>query len=96
MEEPICKQEKRWMDPTGLTEYKTGNKFQDIYDIDWKGMAERKEFDPNTTLAFLDDHLEVLTRIPALMKAGIRHVIVEDNYEFGKGATQPDRAGMTP
>jgi len=96
LEKPICGQEKRWMDPSGKTEYLTGGKFKDLYDIDWVAMTSKKEIDPETTLAFFDDHLKVLTRIPPLIKAGIRHVIVEDNYSRGRGATPSDKAGMTP
>ena len=96
-DKPICGQEKRWIDTSGKTEYLTGKKFQDMYDIDWNDrIHNKKTLDPSTTIAFLDDHMGVLTRLPPLIQAGIRHVVVDDNYNFGKGATPEDLSGMAP
>ena len=86
LEKPICNQQERWIDASGLTTYFTGETFVDLVDLDWKGMIERKEVDPARTLVFLDDHLHVYDRIQAMMQHGIRHFICEDNYKAGEGA----------
>ena len=86
LEKPICNQQERWIDASGLTTYFTGETFVDLVDLDWKGMIERKEVDPARTLVFLDDHLHVYGRIQAMMQHGIRHFICEDNYKVGEGA----------
>lgn len=91
LDKPICDQGERWIDPSGLTTYYTGSNFVDIMDMDWKGMFERKEFDPESVLVFLDDHLHAYERTAKVMAHGIRHVVVEDNYKFGEGATRPDK-----
>lgn len=59
-------------------------------------MAKNGTITPSRTLVFLDDHQEVIRCFPAIMKAGISHVIVEDNYRRGEGATTMDRDGQTP
>ena len=89
-EKPICGQGTRWIDEEGIRNKLTINytgkeNFKDLLDLDWAGMAKRNEIDPDTTLVSLDDHLHSLKRIAALMKVGIRHVLVEDNYKYGKG-----------
>jgi hypothetical protein len=87
LDKAICNQGTRWMDSSDLTTYFTGPKeFKDLVDFDWKGMADKHEIDPKTTLIFIDDHLNLLQRLPPLFEAGIRHVIVEDNYKLGEGA----------
>ena len=91
LDKPICRQGTRWIDPSSLTTYFTGSNFVDITAIDWKGMIERQEFDPLATLVFLDDHLHAYERIAAVMKHGIRHIVVEDNYKQGEGATPQDK-----
>ena len=95
-ETPICGEDGRWMDDSGNTKYYTGKQFRDITEFDWIGMAKNGTITPSRTLVFLDDHQEVIQRFPSLMKAGIRHVIVEDNYKRGEGATGMDRDGQTP
>jgi len=94
--EAICEQGKRWIDPSGKTKYYTGDQFVDITDFDWVQMDRNGTINPVRTLVFLDDHRDVLQRMPALMKAGIRHVIIEDNYKIGEGATGKDLNGRTP
>lgn len=94
-EKPICGQGARWIDHEGIRNKLTINytgkqNFKDMLDLDWAGMIRRKEIDPDTTLVFLDDHLHSLKRIAALMKVGIRHVLVEDNYKYGKGKQKTD------
>ncbi len=96
LEEPICGTEKRWIDDSGKTKYYTGDKFKDIADFDWVAMTKDGSITPERTLVFLDDHQDFMQRLPSLMKAGIRHLIVEDNYKRGEGATQMDRDGSTP
>ena len=97
LDKPVCGQEKRWIDNSGKTEYLTGDKFQDIYDIDWNDrIHNRKTLDPSTTLLFSDDHMGVLNRLPPLIQAGIRYVVVDDNYTFGKGGSPADLSNMAP
>jgi trans-aconitate methyltransferase len=95
LDEPICGQEKRWVDEKNAMYY-TGANFQDIGAIDWGAYIKKGEIDPKKTLVFLDDHLEVFDRLPALMKNGFRHVVLEDNYKAREGATPKDKAGWTP
>jgi len=85
LDEPICGQGKRWVDPSDLTINYTGENFTDLLELDWKGMIAKKEIDPSSTLVFLDDHLHAFNRIAGVMKFGIRHVVVEDNYKLGEG-----------
>jgi hypothetical protein len=95
LDKPICGQEKRWIDTTNAVYY-TGDNFEDLATIDWGKRITSNEIDPSSTLVFLDDHLRVYDRFPALMKFGFRHVVLEDNYKKGEGATQPDKAGWCP
>ena len=90
-DKPICKQGERWIDPTGKTEYLTGQKFKDIEAVDWRHLVEENKIDPNRTLVFLDDHLKVFTRYQKLMEVGFRHIILEDNYKAREGATRDDK-----
>jgi hypothetical protein len=76
--ESICDQGKRWIDPSDKTTYFTGDKFIDLAKHQWRDMIKKGEMNPSKTLIFLDDHLHAIRRIPALIKAGIRHVVVED------------------
>lgn len=48
-------------------------------------MIDRKEINPESTLVFIDDHLHAFKRIAGVMKFGIRHVVVEDNYKVKEG-----------
>lgn len=97
LEEPICSQGKRWIDTDNqkLTINYTGKNFIDLLDLDWKGMIDRKEVDPARTLVFIDDHLHAYKRIAGVMKHGVKHVVVEDNYKDREGAT-PDDKKSTP
>lgn len=92
-DKPICGQKKRWIDPSDKTTYFIGDKFVDVADHNWREMTANGEMIPESTLIFLDDHMHVIERIPALIKAGIRHVMVEDNYKHGEGATVWDKTG---
>jgi hypothetical protein len=85
LEKPICAQGDRWIDSSSLTTNYTGKKFVDLMDLDWKGMAARGEIDPDSTLVFIDDHLHAFKRIAGVMKFGVRHIVVEDNYKYGEG-----------
>ena len=85
---PICEsigQGKRWIDSSNRTKNFTGKNFVDIADLDWVALGKEDKVDPRKALVFIDDHLQVLHRLPALMKAGIRHVVVEDNYKIFEG-----------
>lgn len=96
---PICEsigQGKRWIDSSDRTKNFTGKNFVDIADLDWVALGKEDKVDPRKALVFIDDHLQVLHRLPALMKAGIRHVVVEDNYKIFEGATTKDKSGYTP
>ncbi len=86
LEKPICDQKERWIDPSPLTINYTGENFVDLLDLDWKTMVAKKEIDLDHTLVFIDDHLHTFKRIAGVMKFGVRHVLVEDNYKYGEGA----------
>lgn len=83
--EPICNQGKRWIDTSDKTINFTGEKFVDLLDLDWIGMISRKEIDVDKTLVFIDDHLHTYKRIAGVMKYGVRHVVIEDNYKNREG-----------
>ena len=85
LEAPICGQKERWIDSSSLTINYTGEQFVDLLALDWKGMIAKKEIDPESTLVFIDDHLHAFKRIAGIMKFGVRHVVVEDNYKYGEG-----------
>jgi len=91
LEEPICSQGKRWIDPSDKTINYTGKEFVDLIELDWAGMSKRGEISLDKTLVFLDDHLHTFRRIASVMKVGIRHIVVEDNYKIDEGATMNDR-----
>lgn len=95
LDKPICGQKERWIDTTNAVYY-TGDNFEDLAEIDWGKKIASNEIDPSTTLVFLDDHLRVYDRFPALMKFGFRHVVLEDNYKTNEGATNQDKAGWCP
>ena len=42
-------------------------------------------------MVYFDDHLAFFSRVATLLKYGFRHVILEDNYKVGHGATQGDK-----
>ncbi|CAB9496454.1 expressed unknown protein [Seminavis robusta] len=97
LEIPICGQKERWIDPSGKTEYYTGTvKFQDFNQVDWAAKIARREINPDQTLVLLDDHLDPSTRYPTILKHGFRHILLEDNYKRGKGATEGDKTGFLP
>jgi hypothetical protein len=85
LDKPICGQGKRWIDPSEKTSNFTGENFVDLLALDWKGMVSRKEVDPDKTLVFIDDHLHAFKRIAGVMKFGVRHIVVEDNYKMNEG-----------
>ncbi|KAL3908564.1 MAG: hypothetical protein SGILL_008435 [Bacillariaceae sp.] len=92
-DKPVCEDRERWIDDNALTTYYTGKEnFVDILDLDWKRLVETKQVDPDKTLVFLDDHRHAFKRIASMMmQFGARHVIIEDNYKAGKGASQEDK-----
>ena len=87
--QPICGQGVRWIDDgpesKDLTINYTGDNFVDLMDLDWKEMIKKGDVDPDKTIVFIDDHLNTLKRIAGVMKHGIRHVLVEDNYKIHEG-----------
>jgi len=90
-DKPICRQGNRWIDSSELTTYFIGENFVDLIDLDWKGMIEKKEVDPESTLVYLDDHQHAYSRIKAVTEHGIQHVMSEDNYKVGEGSNPIDR-----
>lgn len=91
LDKPICGQGERWIDSSQNTINYTGKNFVDLMALDWKGMVTRKEIDLDKTLVFIDDHLHAFKRIASVMKFGVRHVVVEDNYKVNEGATPQDK-----
>jgi len=97
LDEPLrnCDQKPRWIDTNGvhknLTRYYTGKDFVDLLALDWTGMIQKQEVDPSRTVVFLDDHLHAYDRIKSVFGFGLKHVLVEDNYKQGDGATRNDK-----
>lgn len=85
LEKPICGKKERWVDSSDKTTYYTGDNFVDLMDLDWKGMVSKKDIDPEKTLVFIDDHLHAFQRVAGVMKYGVRHIVVEDNYKLNEG-----------
>ena len=92
---PICGQPVRWIDTTN-NEYLTGDAFVDFDAVNWGERIRSGEIDPKTTLAFIDDHRGFFHRMKTFAKHGFRHLMNEDNYILGEGATRPDKIGLTP
>mmetsp|Transcript_39741 Transcript_39741/g.44773 ORF Transcript_39741/g.44773 Transcript_39741/m.44773 type:complete len:239 (+) Transcript_39741:486-1202(+) len=91
LEKPICGQAARWIDDNPNTTYLVGDTFVDFGSVDWAGYSKRGELDPSTTLVYFDDHQNFFDRIVALQTHGFTHVLHEDNYAPGEGATRHDK-----
>jgi hypothetical protein len=64
----------------------------DMLELNWHHVVATKQVYPETTVVFLDDDLHVFKRISnCILKSGVRHVNVEDNYKPLGGATQKDK-----
>lgn len=97
LDEPICGQNKRWIDPNPNTIYITGKEnFKDLTEVNWNEILTQRNVNPKEVLVFLDDHLVMFDRLATLFKIGFSHVLVEDNYKHKEGATILDKAGFTP
>ena len=58
----------------------------DITSVDWKDVFENnKQFTPDNTLLFLDDHINFLERLSFLQHAPFKKIIFEDNYPPNQG-----------
>jgi hypothetical protein len=91
---PICGQPIRWLDTVGTqVQYLGPDKFVDFMQIDWNTkMVEYNVSSPDDeVLVYFDDHLAFFPRVATLLKYGFRHVILEDNYKVGHGATPGDK-----
>lgn len=88
---PICGQGKRWIDTNNKTKYYTGSTFVDLLDIDWTAMITKGQVDVEKTLIFIDDHLHAFRRVVSMMKYGMRHFVIEDNYKYGEGSSFADQ-----
>lgn len=53
---------------------------EDFSSINWNG-----NFDPETSLIFIDDHQNSLDRVSQCLKFGFKKVIFEDNYPYDQG-----------
>ena len=95
MDKPICGQPVRWIYDTN-NEYLTGSNFVDFDQVNWGERIKSGAVNPSSTLVFVDDHRGFYKRFPTLMTFGFRHVINEDNYKIGEGATPQDKSGFTP
>jgi hypothetical protein len=63
-----------------------------MLELNWHHVVATKQVYPETTVVFLDDDLHVFKRISnCILKSGVRHVNVEDNYKPLGGATQKDK-----
>lgn len=92
---PICGQPVRWIDSTN-NEYLTGENFTDFDNVNWGERIRAGQLDPATTLVFVDDHRGFFKRFSTFARYGFRHLINEDNYKLGEGATRADKMGLTP
>lgn len=87
----ICNEGIRWIDHTNNV-YLTGNNFADLTEIDWT-LYGNITHNPKTVI-FIDDHLPIMTRIPALLKNGFTNIIIEDNYMYGEPEEKVGMKGM--
>lgn len=92
-EKPICAEaadsapHTRWRNYANNV-YLTGHHFRDFAAVDWSNSSswgisasKEREIDPRTTMFYQDDHQSTVeSRLPAIMKAGFRYAIAEDNY----------------
>lgn len=92
---PICGQPVRFIDDTN-NEYLTGSDFIDFDAVDWKSRIENGSMDPANTLVLVDDHQGFFKRFPTIVKYGMAHIMNEDNYQRGEGATSGDKANLMP
>jgi hypothetical protein len=60
------------------TTYYTGGKFIDFKDLDLKSDLK--------TLAFFDDHIDVMLRLKESKEKNIKHLFFNDNYPVGHGS----------
>lgn len=90
-DKPICSQPVRWLDEVNQERYLGKEKFVDFTEIDWDAKIANGELQPNTTLVYIDDHLPFFPRVATFLKYGFTHVILEDNYKLGSGATRGDK-----
>ena len=71
---------REWIDPSPKTRYKVDYNFADfselLFSID----------NPETTLAFFDDHFNTYERIQQAHSKGIKHLFFNDNYPVGCGS----------
>lgn len=91
---PICGQPIRWLDRFGTQiQYLGPDKFVDFMQIDWntKMVEHNISSSNNEVLVYFDDHLAFFPRVATLLKYGFQHVLLEDNYKVGHGATQGDK-----
>ena len=89
---PICGQPVRWLDEIGVQDRYLGpEKFVDFMKIDWDAKMREHGVTPGQVLVYIDDHLPFFPRVSTMLKFGFRHVILEDNYKLGHGATPGDR-----
>jgi hypothetical protein len=52
---------------------------RDLAKHDWSRLPKER------TVVFLDDHMDALTRCATCMAHGFKHLLIEDNYPFGRG-----------
>ena len=57
----------------------------DITTVDWKNFFETSPFNPNTTLLFLDDHMNFIDRLSFIKDSPFENIIFEDNYPPNQG-----------
>lgn len=89
---PICGQPVRWLDDIGVQDRYLGQEnFVDFMKIDWDAKMREHGVTPDQVLVYVDDHLPFFPRISTVLKFGFRHVVLEDNYRLGHGATPGDR-----
>ncbi|KAG8656406.1 hypothetical protein MANES_04G131400v8 [Manihot esculenta] len=70
----------------GNCTYFAGKDFLDFESVEWKSVMKRHGFnDFSRVLIFFDDHQNELKRVKQALKAGVEHLVFEDNYDTGTG-----------
>ncbi|ONK69109.1 uncharacterized protein A4U43_C05F19450 [Asparagus officinalis] len=70
----------------GNCTYFAGKDFVDFGSMDWKSILKKHGIsDLSKVVVFFDDHQNELKRLKQALKAGLQHLIFEDNYDTGTG-----------
>jgi len=88
---PICGQPVRWLDTVKQDRYLGPEAFVDLTKMDWGAKMREHGVRPDEVLVYIDDHLPFFPRVATFLRHGFAHVMLEDNYALGEGATPGDK-----